>query len=241
MTGYFYLERGLFEHPLFNSNHPFSSREAWVWLIEHANFEPSKFRFKSEIHDIPRGDYAGSFRNLARKWHWSVDRVIRETRLWQKDDMVIIDTRRGYVQITLCNYTAYQDKANTDATETRHKRDGDATPTSTQTSTNQRNKGIKESIITPTPLPDWMPIDAWEGYLEMRKRKRAVATEYAKQLIIKQLEVWRSKGHDPTAILQKSIKSNWTDIFEPKGEQNAKHTGFAKQDYYAGTEGFDVT
>ncbi len=99
----------------------------------------------------------------------------------------------------------------------------------------------KDKKSLATPLPDWMPLDMWDAYLDMRKNKRAVPTEKATKLIIDKLEKWRGKGHDPSEILEKSITSNWTDIFEPRGDQNGKHTGFAKQDYYAGTEGFDVT
>lgn len=100
---------------------------------------------------------------------------------------------------------------------------------------------VPSSSPFPTPLPDWIPAAMWKDYLEMRRKKNAAPTQRAKELIIKKLDDWRLKGHDPSQILEKSITSNWTDIFEPKGQQHGKHADFNKQDYYAGTEGFDVT
>lgn len=69
-------------------------------------------------------------------------------------------------------------------------------------------------------IPDWMPVKAWNGYLEMRASKKAWPTAYAIELIVADLRAWRAKGHDPGAILDKSTVSKWTGIFEPKATQN---------------------
>jgi uncharacterized protein YdaU (DUF1376 family) len=90
-------------------------------------------------------------------------------------------------------------------------------------SINHKPKAKLSNKITPTPLPDWLPLQMWESYLEMRKEKDAPPTENAKKLIIGKLERWRAKGHDPSLILEKSITSNWTDIFEPKGNDDANY------------------
>lgn len=71
-------------------------------------------------------------------------------------------------------------------------------------------------------LPDWIPIDAWDGYVEMRKKKRAPMTDRALSLKVSELLKFRDDGHDVAAILDKSTSNGWTDLYEPKttGKQN---------------------
>jgi hypothetical protein len=65
-------------------------------------------------------------------------------------------------------------------------------------------------------LPDWIDAEIWEGYLDVRKAKKAARTPRAYRAVVKQLEAFRARGHDPNAILETSIRSNWTDVYEPK-------------------------
>lgn len=89
---------------------------------------------------------------------------------------------------------------------------------------------IKEPSVEPKPnrqarskpaaadssLPDWLPLDAWQGYLDMRKQIRKVPTEYALKLVVADLTKFREAGHDVVAILGNSIKNGWTDVYAPK-------------------------
>ena len=65
-------------------------------------------------------------------------------------------------------------------------------------------------------LPDWIPLETWNAFLEMRKRIKKPATEFAKKLIIGKLEKFKAQGQDVVAILEKSITSGWQDVFELK-------------------------
>lgn len=65
-------------------------------------------------------------------------------------------------------------------------------------------------------LPDWIPADAWAGYVEMRKKKRAVMTDRAVDLKIKALAAFRDDGQDVGAILDQSTENGWTDIYPLK-------------------------
>jgi len=92
----------------------------------------------------------------------------------------------------------------------------------------------------PKPLvPEWLDPDAWKGFCEMRKRKRLPMTDRAKALILKKLEAFRAQGHDPTAILDASTASSWTDVYEPKEQKvygNRKTTAHDK--FLAAAEGY---
>jgi DNA-binding transcriptional ArsR family regulator len=68
-------------------------------------------------------------------------------------------------------------------------------------------------------IPAWVPPDAWDGYLEMRRKKRKEPTAYALRLVIADLDKFKAAGHDVRAILDASIKNGWTDVYEPKAAQ----------------------
>jgi pyocin large subunit-like protein len=67
-------------------------------------------------------------------------------------------------------------------------------------------------------LPDWLPDDPWQAFRDMRKTIRKTMTPYAEQLVIKELQSLMAKGHDPTLVLQQSIKNSWQDVYALKKE-----------------------
>ena len=107
---------------------------------------------------------------------------------------------------------------------------------------------IKEPSIEPkgnqrkaqAPLiPDWIPVDAWNGYADMRKKIRKPMTDRAVELKLKELESFKNQGLDIAAILDKSTSNNWTDIYAPKAKFRAtnipsSHAGFQNLNYSEG-------
>lgn len=86
--------------------------------------------------------------------------------------------------------------------------------------------------------PDWVPRELWETHMEVRKSKAAVNTARAKKLLVNQLERLRTMGHDPTVIIENSIRNSWKDYFEPKENTNAKTTASTgKSKFQIGLEG----
>ena len=86
-------------------------------------------------------------------------------------------------------------------------------------------------VFSAPPEMDWLDPEAWKGFCEMRKRKRLPMTDRAKSLILKKLEAFRAQGHDPTAILDASTASSWSDVYEPKEQKiygNRKPTSHDK-------------
>lgn len=73
-------------------------------------------------------------------------------------------------------------------------------------------------------LPDWIPLETWNAFLDMRKRIKKPATDFAKKLIIGKLEKFKTNGQDVVAVLEKSITSGWQDVFEIK-----ENKSFAQQ------------
>lgn len=104
-----------------------------------------------------------------------------------------------------------------------------------------------EPKATPTALPDWIPKEAWDGYLQMRKKIKKAPTERAIKLVVDQLTALRQAGHDPAAVLDNSTLNNWTDVYpirdknrratDSKAEQaKSRHSGFENIDYNEGVK-----
>ena len=73
------------------------------------------------------------------------------------------------------------------------------------------NKGAKK--VVPDSLPEWMPIEAWNGYVEMRKAIKKPMTDNAKKLAISKLQGFHEKGFDIKGILEKSTFHNWQGLY----------------------------
>lgn len=67
-------------------------------------------------------------------------------------------------------------------------------------------------------LPEWIPVDAWIAFVEMRKAMGAKGklTERAAKLIVNELEKLARQGHNPRAVLEQSVINNWRGVFPLK-------------------------
>jgi hypothetical protein len=75
-------------------------------------------------------------------------------------------------------------------------------------------------------LPDWLPLEAWKAWLEMRKSKKVPNTPRALKLALGELERMKSQGYDPLAVIDQSTLKGWKTFYplkdglpvvEPKG------------------------
>jgi hypothetical protein len=82
-------------------------------------------------------------------------------------------------------------------------------------------------IIEGYPL--WLPIDAWQGWVEMRKQRKRPLTDRAKARALTKLEALHLAGHDINELLDRSTINGWLDIYEPKGTTNAGNSKHAAE------------
>ena len=112
------MERGWMEHTMFKPE-PYSEREAWVWIIEHAAWKPSRVSINGEWVAVERGQIATAERYLAEAWGWSktsVHRFLGKIRGVsksgpQKEPMIETHSGPHHTLITICNYAKYQDQS----------------------------------------------------------------------------------------------------------------------------------
>ena len=129
--GFFVVDRRVWDHPQF-AREKFSEREAWLWMISSAAWEPCRTRVGRTLFDLERGQLVFALRFLAVKWMWSEPRVRRFLKRLINDASVLVSATREATLITICKYNDYQlsrrtDVADSDAssnekpTDPRHK------------------------------------------------------------------------------------------------------------------------
>jgi hypothetical protein len=139
--GFYQMARGWQDNPLFG-NAEYSERDAWVWLVEHAAWRPTKLRVKGVVIDLIRGQLCFAQRFMAEKWRWSKSRVDRFLKRLSAESMISICSKNGATAghpagqgqsvISICNYDKYQSPEAVDR--------GNAVPENGATAGQQRGK-----------------------------------------------------------------------------------------------------
>jgi hypothetical protein len=123
---------------------------------------------------------------------------------------------------------AWREKKKEEEEQERTQPNADKRPEKIQkedTDTDLSSEG-KPSSDKPLPfaLPDWIDPADWDGFMEVRKQRKAPNTRRAMQGLISALGDFRAKGHSVHQIIETSIQNGWKGVFEPK-----KGTGYDGQ------------
>jgi hypothetical protein len=65
-------------------------------------------------------------------------------------------------------------------------------------------------------LPDWLPADKWQDFVDHRKAIRKPMTDKARERMLRHLADLKAKGHDVVTLMDTAIRSGWQDVYEPK-------------------------
>ncbi|MGN6223681.1 hypothetical protein [Pseudoxanthomonas sp.] len=65
-------------------------------------------------------------------------------------------------------------------------------------------------------LPDWLPAEKWQDFVDHRKASRKPMTDKARERMLRHLGDLKAKGHDVLALMDTAIRSGWQDVYEPK-------------------------
>jgi len=97
-------------------------------------------------------------------------------------------------------------------------------------------KDLKTKAASAFSLPDWIPLENWNHFSEMRKRLRKPMTDRAMALIVTELYKLKSRGNDPGAVLDQSVRNSWQDVYELKGEQHGTNRQVTQQQQQPSTQ-----
>jgi len=80
--------------------------------------------------------------------------------------------------------------------------------TETETETEKKKNGS-------LPLPDWLPVESWQAWLQIRPKVKAPNTPHALRIALSELGKLRDAGHDPKAVLDCAVTRGWRGLFPP--------------------------
>lgn len=89
--------------------------------------------------------------------------------------------------------------------------------------------GLKKRVRIEALLPDWLPLQEWKDFEEMRIKIKKPLTDRAKQLIVTQLEKLKDSGHDPAQVLLASVVNAWSGVFPMKDNLTASQVAKTKE------------
>ena len=81
---------------------------------------------------------------------------------------------------------------------------------------------IHQKDIYKGDWPDWLPLDAWVGFVNMRNATKKPMTDRAVQNLLTKLEKMRAAGQDVAEVLDQSTNACWADVYEVKERRNGK-------------------
>ena len=235
-NGLFWVDRGVWEHPILTDRRPFSRREAWLWMISEAAYLPRQFRVGGQTIELKRGQLAHSIRYIADKWRWPKSNVARFFDCLKTGTMIETESGTGVNIITICNYDKYQSRqpADRDTGWDTHRDKSGTAAGQQRDKTEQRNKEtIDEETNVSSSLgaqarrrraerltDDWRPSEVDLAYAD----SKGLADEELSDEIEKFRNYWLAKGGRDACKLDwpktwQTWVLNWKKF---KGNRNAK-------------------
>lgn len=110
MEGWIKLYRQIQECDfLWNSDkEPFDRRSAWIDLLLLANHKDKRLMFRGKAITVKCGQRITSINQLAKRWHWGINRVRNFLDLLQGEEMLIRESDNTRTLLTIVNYQKYQ-------------------------------------------------------------------------------------------------------------------------------------
>lgn len=235
--------------------------KVWVWLLLRAKFADSEGLKRGQVRtSMPEIREAMAYKTGYRRTIPSI-KEIRDVLDWLRSPCegptkgtMTVTTKVTHGQIiTICNYDYYQNSKNYEGHNDGHNEGSTKVIEGAQLEgkkdkERKKDKKEKKKPIEDFAPPEWINPEVWEAFLQMRIAKKAPPTNYALNLIIKDLEKFKASGHNPDDVIRLSIKNNWTAVYEPKPQRNngqqsqAPKSNPAMEDKYAGrTRTIDFT
>jgi len=200
----------------------------WCWcLMRAAHSERDIIVGNSRIRLLP-GDFVFGRNSLAAELGMSVQSLRTMLKFLKNQKNITIKSTNKFSICSIVNWSTYQQDIL--STNQLSHQPANQQLTSNQPATNQqlttnkngrmeewkneKKKHIGEKIV----LPDWIPKDAWDGFVAMRKEIKKPLTGRAIQLAIAKLGRLRDAGENVGKALDESTLNRWSGIYTPKKE-----------------------
>lgn len=75
------------------------------------------------------------------------------------------------------------------------------------------NADTKNKSSRAIALPEWLPLEAWQAWMEVRKRMKVPNTDRAIKLHIETLTKLKGQGQDAARVLDEATKRGWRALY----------------------------
>ena len=106
MTGWFAMNRAMFDHPIF-ARKP-DRIAAWAWMLATAAWKDTRQNAGGKVVIVKRGQLLTSFRQMSDATGVSIKALRTLLDRLTDGNAVVIDKGTGRMLITICNYDKYQ-------------------------------------------------------------------------------------------------------------------------------------
>ena len=212
----------------------------WIDFLFRANHQENKILLDSTIIPVFRGTFITSLKKLSKEYNCSIGKIRHFLELLEKDEMIVPFTTHKYTQITICNYSNYQDKEHAE-------RKGNETGMKSERHGNETNKNVKNDkklkkkegavrkignreLVISEYFLDQLPIEAdqkfIESWVEWVDYRKEIKKKLTKASVKKQLKLLLEQP-EPSICIDQSIRNQWTGLFEDKsnGKDNNQSKG----------------
>ena len=111
--GYILIHRKIWDNRIWKRSEPFDGRSAWLDLLLMANHADKQMIIGVKTVTIKRGEIYTSNRNLAKRWHWSINKVVRYLTLLSEQGMITVNGTPNGTRLAIVKYGFYQGSRNT--------------------------------------------------------------------------------------------------------------------------------
>lgn len=211
------IQSDILDHPLF-ANAERSESDAWLWLIANAAWAQTHHRIGTEVVTVPVGSMFVTLRGLAKEWNWKSDKRVRTfLKTLENHEMIVTKTDAGKTQITICNYSKYQEDGRKQDAERTH--DGRTKNTNTPNITSSLRSDVKanapEKSSVKSELMRVLDEDHAQAVIEHRRAIKKAMTPHAAKLLAAKF----AKCPNPNAAADVMIANGWQG-FEPEWVAN---------------------
>lgn len=218
MSRWVRIQTDVFEHIVF-AREPFTEREAWLWLISKAAWKATKHRIGQHIEDVPIGSVFLTLREMQAAWRWKSDKRVRSfLAMLENEEMIETKTDAGKTQISICNYSRYQDserKEDASGTHVGRKPDALKTPEHQDTITEPIGSDLGVRKARANDLADFraecadLDAERLDAVVKHRRAKGGQITGHAARLFRRDAEAC---GLSLAEAVDTCISRNWITV-----------------------------
>jgi len=108
--GFLPISRSFFNHHLWMTLRPYSQAEAFLDLIQRANFEAGDIVVSAKVIHLQKGEQVASRRFLEKRWNWGNTKVRNFLKMLEATHEITQKQTRGETIISVCKYDSYTNK-----------------------------------------------------------------------------------------------------------------------------------